>query len=68
LVPFCDAATNNDACTVLRSSGDRGFVFTLDRRVRDLEYVENTHRDVFAQVGQGAGHANKAHLAGLSEL
>jgi hypothetical protein len=66
--PFRGAATNNDACALLRSIGDRRFVFALDCRVRDLKDIENTYRNVFAQVWQGAGHADKAHLARLSEL
>src|SRR6202035_4921298 len=65
---LCCAAANDDACTLLSSSGDRSFVLTLDRRVRDLKDVKNAHRDVVDQVGQGARHADKSHLAGLSEL
>jgi hypothetical protein len=42
-------------------------VFTLDRRVRDLKDIENTHGNVVYQMGQYARHADKPHLAGLSE-
>ena len=49
-------------------SGDRRLVFALDRRVRDLKDVENTHRNVVHQVGQGAGDADKPDLAGFSQL
>src|SRR6202040_2904337 len=65
---LCCAAANDDACALLRSSGDRCFVFTLDCRVRDLKDVEDSHRNVVDQVGQGARHADKSYLAGLSEL
>src|SRR5260370_42332876 len=65
---LCCAATNDDACALLSGSGDRSFVLTLDRRIRDLKDVKNSHRDVVDQVGQGARHADKSHLAGLSEL
>src|SRR5207248_9376185 len=41
---------------------------TLDGRIRDLKDVKNAHRDVVDQVGQGARHADKSHLAALSEL
>jgi hypothetical protein len=61
------AAANDDACALLRSSGDRCFVFTLDCRVQDLKDVEDSHRNVVDQVGQGARHADKSYLAGLSE-
>src|SRR5260370_23567038 len=61
-------ATNDDTCTVSSSSGDRSFVFTLDRRVRDLKDVEDAHRDVVDQVRQGARHADKSDFAGVSEL
>ena len=43
-------------------------MFTLDRRVRDLKDIENTHGNVVRQMGQCAGHADKPHLAGLFEL
>ncbi|MDQ1452622.1 MAG: hypothetical protein QOK38_2488, partial [Acidobacteriaceae bacterium] len=65
---LCGAAANDDACTLLSGSGDRRFVFTLDRRVRDLKDIENTHGNVVHQMGQCAGHADKPHHAGLSEL
>src|SRR5882762_1606733 len=59
---------NDDARALLSGSGDRRFVFTLDRRIRDLKDIENTHGNVVDQMGQCAGHADKPHLAGLSEL
>jgi hypothetical protein len=63
--PFCSAAANDDTCALLSSSGDCSFVFTFDRRVRDLKAVENTHRNMVDQVGQCAGHADKSDLASL---
>src|SRR3954471_16645072 len=65
---LCRAAANDDPCTLLSGSGDRRLVFTLDRRVRDLKDIENIHRHMVDQVGQGAGHANKSYLTGLSEF
>src|SRR5690242_5534959 len=61
-------ATNDDSCTVSSGSRDRSFMFTLDCRVRNLQDVENAHRDVVDQVGQGARHANKSDFAGVSEF
>ena len=55
---LCSAAPNDDACTLLSGSRDRRFVFTLDRRVRDLKDIENTHRNMVDQVRQGAGQAD----------
>ena len=46
------AATNYNASPLLSGSGDRRFVFTFDRRVRDLKDIENTHRNMVDQVGQ----------------
>jgi LAO/AO transport system kinase len=49
--------------------GDELLVIALDRRVRDLEDVEDAHREVVGQVGQDAGHADVADLAfGLEVL
>jgi LAO/AO transport system kinase len=49
--------------------GDEFLVIALDRRVRDLEDVEDAHREVVGQVGQDAGHADEADLAfGLQVL
>src|SRR5947208_15278 len=59
---------NDDARALLSGRSDRRFVFPLDRRVRDLEDIENTHGNVVDQMRQSAGHADKPHLAGLSEL
>jgi len=44
------------------------FVFTLDRRVRDLKDVEKHPWQCGPSDGQCAGHADKPHLAGVSEL
>ncbi len=41
----------------------RLLVVALDRRVGDLEGVEDAHREVVAQVRQDAGHADEADLA-----
>src|SRR5690348_11889789 len=65
---LCGAAANDDSRTLLSGSGDRRLVFTLDRRVRDLKDIENTHRNMVDQVRQGAGHADKSHLSSLSEF
>src|SRR6266851_5318105 len=65
---LCSPTANDDARALLSRRGDRRFVFTLDRRVRDLEDIENTHGNMVRQMGQCAGHADKPHLAGLSEL
>jgi hypothetical protein len=53
---------------LLSGSGDRRLVFALDRRIRDLKDIENTHGNVVDQMGQCAGHTDKPHLTGLSEL
>ena len=49
---LCRAAANDDACALLTCSGDRSFVLTLNRRVRDLKYVEREPR---LPLGAGAG-------------
>src|SRR6266478_1938817 len=48
--PLCGAAANDDARALLSGSGDRRFVFTLDRRVRDLKDIEYTHGNVVLQM------------------
>ena len=65
---LCRPTADDDARPLLRGSGDRGFVFTLDRRVRDLKDIKNTHGNMVDQMGQCARHADEPHLAGLSEL
>ena len=65
---LCRTTANDDARALLSGSGDRRFVFALNRRVRDLKDIENTHRNMVDQMGQCAGHADEPHLAGLSEL
>ena len=64
---LCRTTTDNDTCTLLSGNGDRSFVFTLDCRVRNLKDVEDAHRNVVDQVRQGARHADKSNLAGVSE-
>src|SRR3984893_8979052 len=65
---LCRTTANDDACALLSDSGDRRFVFALDRRIRNLKDLENIHGNVVCQMGQCAGHADKPYLAGLSEL
>jgi hypothetical protein len=70
LFPFgwrslCGAAANDDASTLACGGGDRRLVFTLERRVWDLKDIEDTHRDVFDQMGHCAGHPDKTDLAGF---
>jgi hypothetical protein len=49
--------------------GDELLVIALDRRVRDLEDVEDAHRQVTGQVRQDARHADETDLAlGLEVL
>ena len=45
------------------ASVDQALVVALDRRVGDLEGVEDVHREVVGQVRQDAGHADEADLA-----
>ena len=73
LLPFgwrslCRTTADDDAGALLSGGSDRRFVYTLDRRIRDLKDIENTHRNMVDQMGQCAGHADKPHLAGLPEL
>ena len=51
------------------ASAMRFLVVALDRRVRDLEDVEDAHREVIGQIRQDARHADEADLAfGLEVL
>src|ERR1700737_4714046 len=65
---LCGAAADDDARALLSGGGDQRLVLTLDRRIRDLKDVENTHGNMVDQMGQCAGHADKPHFAGVSEF
>ena len=46
----------------LRRGRDQVLMLALDRRVRNLEDVENVHRDLVGQLGNGAGHPDETDL------
>lgn len=50
-------------------SGDQVLVLAPERRIGDLEHVEDAHGDVDGQVGEGARHPEEPHLPfGLQRL
>jgi hypothetical protein len=51
-----------------RPARDQLLVLALDRRVGDLEDVEDAHRDVVGQLGQDPRHAEEADLALVAQL
>jgi hypothetical protein len=62
------AAADQRARALACGLGDEVLVLALDRRVRDLEDVEDAHRDVFGQVREDAGHADEPDLALVLEF
>jgi hypothetical protein len=68
LVLRCGTTANDDAGAILSSGGDRRFVFTLDRRVRDRKTSKTPMAMWSIRWGNVPGHADKPHLAGLFEL
>ena len=65
----CRAARDEHACAGIGGHDDEFLVIRLDRRVPDLEDVEDAHPDVIGQVRQDARHTDEADLAfGLEAL
>ena len=58
-----DAAADDDARPRVGGPGDDVLVVALQRRIRDLEGVEDAHVDLLVERRQDRGHADEAHLA-----
>ena len=57
------AAPDERARSRRQRFGDEVLVLALDRRVGDLEDVEDIHGDVVGQVGKRSGHAEETDLS-----
>src|SRR5438067_1585539 len=57
------AAADNDAGAGGRGAGDDLLMLTLERRVWDLERVEDAHIDLLHEVRERARDADEAHLS-----
>jgi hypothetical protein len=57
------AAPDERARARVGGLGDEFLVIALDRRIRDLEHVEDAHREVIGQVRQDARHADEPDFA-----
>src|SRR5262249_61759803 len=62
------AATDHDTGSDPGRCRDQRFVFPLDRRVWDLEHIEDPHGDLVREIGQSTGHADEPDGAGPLEL
>jgi hypothetical protein len=57
------ATADEGASAGVHRLGDEVLMVALDGRVRDLEDVEDVHRDVVGEVREDARHADEADLA-----
>src|ERR1700730_14618595 len=58
-----DSAADDDSRVGGPSPCDNLLVLALECRIWDLECVEDTHLNLLNEIGQGARHADEAHLA-----